>query len=56
VGRAFVRLRNGTGLRSEDLDAYCRIHLASYKVPRRYEFVLDFPRTAAGKIQKHLLA
>ncbi|HEX8535303.1 MAG TPA: AMP-binding protein [Allosphingosinicella sp.] len=56
VGRAFVRLRNGTGLRSEDLDAYCRIHLASYKVPVRYDFVADFPRTAAGKIQKHLLA
>jgi fatty-acyl-CoA synthase len=56
VGRAFVRLRNGNGLRSEDLDAYCRTHLASYKVPKRYEFVLDFPRTAAGKIQKHLLA
>jgi fatty-acyl-CoA synthase len=56
VGRAFVRLRNGNGLRSEDLDAYCRSHLASYKVPKRYDFVLDFPRTAAGKIQKHLLA
>ena len=56
VGRAFVRLRNGTGLRSEDLDAYCRTRLASYKVPKRWDFVADFPRTAAGKIQKHLLA
>jgi acyl-coenzyme A synthetase/AMP-(fatty) acid ligase len=25
-------------------------------VPKRYDFVSDFPRTAAGKIQKHLLA
>jgi fatty-acyl-CoA synthase len=56
VGRAFVRLRNGTGLQSEDLDAYCRTRLAAYKVPKRYDFVSDFPRTAAGKIQKHLLA
>jgi fatty-acyl-CoA synthase len=55
VGRAFVRLRNGTPLRGEDLDAYCRTRLAAYKVPKHYEFVADFPRTAAGKIQKHLL-
>ena len=55
VGRAFVRLRNGRPLCSEELDAYCRTRLAAYKVPRRYEFVADFPRTAAGKIQKHLL-
>ena len=27
-----------------------------YKVPRRFEFVAEFPRTSAGKIQKHLLA
>jgi fatty-acyl-CoA synthase len=56
VGRAFVRLRNGTRLPSEEIDAYCRTRLAAYKVPKRYDFVLDFPRTAAGKIQKHLLA
>ena len=26
-----------------------------YKVPRRFDFVAEFPRTSAGKIQKHLL-
>jgi fatty-acyl-CoA synthase len=56
VGRAFVRPRNGTPLGTEELDAYCRTRLAPYKVPKRYDFVSDFPRTAAGKIQKHLLA
>jgi acyl-coenzyme A synthetase/AMP-(fatty) acid ligase len=25
-------------------------------VPRRFDFVAEFPRTSAGKIQKHLLA
>jgi fatty-acyl-CoA synthase len=55
VGRAFVRPRNGHVPASEELDAYCRARLAAYKVPKRYEFVADFPRTAAGKIQKHLL-
>jgi len=24
-------------------------------VPRRFDFVAEFPRTSAGKIQKHLL-
>jgi fatty-acyl-CoA synthase len=51
-----VRPRNGTPLAAEELDAYCRTRLAAYKVPKRYDFVADFPRTAAGKIQKHLLA
>jgi acyl-CoA synthetase (AMP-forming)/AMP-acid ligase II len=35
--------------------AYCRARLAPYKVPRRFDFVAEFPRTSAGKIQKHLL-
>jgi hypothetical protein len=33
--------------------AFCRARLAAYKVPSRFEFVADFPRTAAGKVQKH---
>ena len=35
---------------------YCRQYLAAYKVPRDFMVVSDFPRTAAGKIQKHRLA
>jgi fatty-acyl-CoA synthase len=57
VGRAFIQLAPGCG--SPDgaaLDAFCRERLASYKVPRRFDFVAEFPRTSAGKIQKHLLA
>ena len=38
-----------------ELQAFCRARLAPYKVPRRFEFVAEFPRTSAGKIQKHLL-
>jgi fatty-acyl-CoA synthase len=29
--------------------------MAPYKVPKSFEMVSDFPRTAAGKIQKHRL-
>ena len=38
-----------------EITAYCREHLAPYKVPKQFVAVPDFPRTAAGKVQKHLL-
>lgn len=34
---------------------FCREHLASYKVPRVWRFVDQFPQTASGKIQKFVL-
>ena len=44
----------GDELAAELLE-YCRKGLASFKCPRRYEFVSDFPRTEAGKVQRRLL-
>ena len=35
-----------------ELRAYCRAHLARYKVPEHFEFVDALPRTAMGKIRK----
>jgi len=37
------------------LERACRENLASFKVPRRFVRVERLPRTALGKIQKHLL-
>jgi malonyl-CoA/methylmalonyl-CoA synthetase len=37
------------------LEHACREHLASFKVPRRFVRVETIPRTALGKVQKHLL-
>jgi malonyl-CoA/methylmalonyl-CoA synthetase len=37
------------------LEAQCRASLASFKVPRQFISVEKLPRTALGKIQKHLL-
>ena len=34
-----------------DLDSHCRERLAKFKVPRRYEFVDELPKTYAGKIK-----
>lgn len=57
IGFAFLRLDEGRARPAEaELQAFCRARLAAYKVPARFEFVEDFPRTAAGKVQKHLLA
>ena len=39
----------------DDLDRACREHLASFKVPRKFIRVDAIPRTALGKVQKHLL-
>jgi fatty-acyl-CoA synthase len=56
VGRAFIQIApQGSHPNCAELTAFCRARLAPYKVPRRFEFVADFPRTSAGKIQKHLL-
>lgn len=38
-----------------ELDALCRTQLASFKVPRTFHRLESLPRTALGKVQKHLL-
>jgi fatty-acyl-CoA synthase len=37
------------------LEAYLRERLAAFKVPRRWVFVDTLPRTASGKVQKHVV-
>lgn len=55
VGCAFILPRPGEDVETEALRSFCRQNLAAYKVPKRIEIVQEFPRTAAGKIQKHVL-
>ncbi|HEX8442687.1 MAG TPA: AMP-binding protein [Allosphingosinicella sp.] len=56
VGRAFILPIPGVAaLDYVELESFCRARLAPYKVPKYFEIVSDFPRTAAGKIRKHLL-
>jgi fatty-acyl-CoA synthase len=52
---AFIRLRSGAIETESDLATFCRAHLASYKAPRVWRFVDEFPQTASGKVQKYIL-
>jgi acyl-CoA synthetase (AMP-forming)/AMP-acid ligase II len=52
VGAAFVVVRDGAGLTTDDVLAYAREHLANYKVPRRVEVVEALPLNATGKVLK----
>ena len=53
VAIAYVVCRSDFPL--EMLEARCRSSLASFKVPRAFVRVESLPRTALGKVQKHLL-
>jgi fatty-acyl-CoA synthase len=51
---AFVELKPGHQVTSEELSAFCNEHLARFKRPRQFVFG-PLPRTATGKIQKFML-
>ena len=51
---AFVELKPGKTATAEELIAWCKTHLASYKCPRHIVFT-DLPKTSTGKIQKFVL-
>lgn len=56
VGCAHLLAMPGRSLPDQSaLTAFCRTRLAAYKIPKYFIAVEDFPRTAAGKVQKHLL-
>lgn len=55
VGRYYVVPEPGTSPTEEELKAYCRQHLADYKVPREIVFRRSLPMTPAGKVMKSKL-
>ncbi len=50
---AWVKLRAGVTLTGEEIRAFCKGKIATYKIPRYYKFVDGFPMTVTGKIQKY---
>ncbi|PVB61783.1 AMP-binding protein [Labrenzia sp. 011] len=55
TGAAFLILRPGENLHTDDLPGWCRSRIAPYKIPKSFSVVDDLPRTAAGKVRKNLL-
>jgi fatty-acyl-CoA synthase len=53
--QAFVVLRAEATTTEAELREFCRSNLAHFKVPQRFDFVADLPKTATGKIQKFVL-
>jgi len=51
---AFLELRPGHSVSQDEIIAYCRSHLAGYKVPR-HVVIAEIPKTSTGKIQKYRL-
>jgi fatty-acyl-CoA synthase len=49
---AWVKPKSGATVTEAELDAFCRGTIATYKIPRYWKFVDEFPITVTGKVQK----
>ncbi|HJQ11783.1 MAG TPA: long-chain fatty acid--CoA ligase [Gemmatimonadaceae bacterium] len=55
VVKAFIVLRPGQTVSAAELKSFCREKLAPYKVPSKYEFVTELPKTQIGKVLYRVL-
>jgi long-chain acyl-CoA synthetase len=53
--KAWIVVKPGETLTVEELKAFCKEHLAPYKVPSHYEFRTELPKTTVGKILRREL-
>jgi long-chain acyl-CoA synthetase len=53
--KAWIVVKPGETLTEADLKAFCKEHLAPYKVPTHYEFRSELPKTTVGKILRREL-
>jgi len=51
---AFIELKPGASVTADELRAFCRGHMARFKVPKSFVF-RELPKTSTGKIQKFVL-
>lgn len=54
--KAFVVLKEGASATEEEIIAFCREHLARYKVPSAVEFRSTLPKSTVGKVLRRELA
>lgn len=53
---AAIVLKASAGSTEDEMNIYCRMRLAGYKVPRRWRFLEALPLTATGKVQRQEVA
>ncbi|MGE5074028.1 MAG: long-chain-fatty-acid--CoA ligase [Anaerolineae bacterium] len=53
--KAWIVLKPGQTATAEEIKAFCKERLASYKVPTHYEFRKELPKTTVGKILRREL-
>jgi long-chain acyl-CoA synthetase len=53
--KVYIVLKEGSQVTGQELNEFSRKHLASYKVPRIYEFREELPKTAIGKVLRRVL-
>jgi fatty-acyl-CoA synthase len=49
---AWVILRDGFDVSFDELKAYCKGQIATFKIPRYWKSVTEFPMTVSGKVRK----
>lgn len=52
---AFVTLHPGAQVQGREIVSFCTPHLPEYALPRRVQIVSELPKTASGKVLKHVL-
>ena len=55
LAKAYIVPKTGSTPEAESIIAFCREHLAAYKVPRAVQFVDDLPKTSTGKVMRREL-
>jgi long-chain acyl-CoA synthetase len=53
--KAWIVLHEGHAATEAEMKSWCRERLASYKVPARYEFVRELPKSQVGKVLRREL-
>jgi len=53
--KAYIVPKPGEPPTVEEIRAFCKLHLAAYKVPREVEFRDELPKTAVGKVLRRIL-
>mmetsp|Transcript_5897 Transcript_5897/g.8934 ORF Transcript_5897/g.8934 Transcript_5897/m.8934 type:complete len:156 (-) Transcript_5897:35-502(-) len=51
----WVKAKEGSTVTEEDIINFCKGKLSKYKIPQHFVFEDEFPMTANGKHQKHIM-